>query len=57
MTNNDFGYYFKLTSGEIKLIRNSLEENGFKDTTNNDWTVLWNIGVIKYEIYHCLTAY
>jgi hypothetical protein len=36
MTNNDFGYYFKLTSGEIKLIRNSLEENGFKDTANND---------------------
>lgn len=43
------GYYFKL-NGEVQLIRNTLEDNGLKES-KNDWTVLWGNGYMNTNIY------
>jgi len=54
----DFGYYFKfLNNGEIKLIKYLLEDNGFLETSHNNWTILWSVGPIKNEIYNSLSPY
>ena len=53
----DFGYYFKFMSGDIKLIKYLLEDNGFVETSHNNWTVLWSIGPIKFEVYNGLSPY
>lgn len=53
----DFGYYFKFSNGEIKLIKYLLEDNGFLETSHNNWTILWSIGPIKFEIYNSLSPY
>lgn len=53
----DFGYYFRFLTGEIKLIKYLLEDNGFVETSHNNWTVLWSVGPIKFEIYNSLSPY
>ena len=39
----DRGYYFKMHNCDIKIIRYTLEDNGFRDARVNtlDWTLLW----------------
>ena len=53
----DHGYYFKFYNGEIKLIKLIFEENGFKETSHNNFTIFWSIGPIKTEVYNSLTPY
>lgn len=53
----DYGYYFKFFNGDIKLIKYLLEDNGFLETSHNNWTILWTIGPIKFEIYNSLSPY
>ena len=59
----DRGYYFLLNNCDIKIIRYTLEDNGFRDIKlshetykNNDgsWTLFWSIGPIKKVVYETL---
>ena len=52
-------YFFKLINSDIKLIRYTLEDNGFKELTSNSpsWTILWHGGPLKNQIYQSLTKY
>ena len=56
----DRGYYFNMHSCDIKVIRNTLEDNGFRDikvqTQNydNSWSIFWSIGPIKKAVYENL---
>lgn len=49
----DRGYSFKFINGEIKLIKCTLESNDFveKGDGNPNWTIAWNIGPIRNEVY------
>lgn len=56
----DRGYYFLLHSNDIKIIRYTLEDNGFRDAKESkasDWTVYWQVGAIKRAVYEGLTRY
>ncbi len=47
----DCGYYFKMNS-DVKLIKHTLLENGFLETHDfYDFTLMWNVGPIKNEVY------
>ena len=60
----DRGYYFYLNSCDIKIIRFTLEDNGFRDikqvhpdTYKNNtghWSIMWTVGPIKKQIYETL---
>jgi len=62
----DRGYYFFLQSCDIKIIRFTLEDNGFRDIKtsvdnykHNDgkWSVYWTVGPVKKTIYESLQKY
>lgn len=63
----DRGYHFLLHKNDIKIVRYTLEDNGFRDIKlidpsgfkNNDgrWTMYWQTGAIKRQIYESLTKY
>ena len=62
----DNGYFFYLHNCDIKIIRFTLEDNGFRDVKtqrenykNNDgtWTLFWSVGPIKKAIYEGLMKY
>jgi tubulin polyglutamylase TTLL5 len=41
----------------MKLIKGTLEDNGFKETQDKNWTLYWCSGSIKPEVYLGLFAY
>lgn len=46
----DRGYYFNLHNNDIKIVRYTLEDNGFRDikeTKAGEWTLYWQVGAIK----------
>ena len=62
----DNGYFFYLHNCDIKIIRYTMEDNGFRDVKtqrenykNNDgtWTLFWSVGPIKKAIYESLMKY
>jgi hypothetical protein len=56
----DRGYYFNLHTNDIKIIRYTLEDNGFrdvKDTKSNDWTIYWQTSSVKRAVFENLTRY
>lgn len=55
----DRGYYFKMHNCDIKIVRYTLEDNGFREAKQNslDWTVLWFCSSIKPTVYQGLTKY
>jgi len=63
----DRGYYFNLQNCDIKIVRYTLEDNGFRDVKlthgdtakNNDgtWTLQWTVGPIKKAVYESLFKY
>ena len=52
-------YTFKFINSDVKLIRYTLEDNGFKEAGNlkNNWTIMWHGGAVKNHIYESLTKY
>jgi hypothetical protein len=53
----DRGYYFKLHKCDVKIIRYTLEDNGFREIPSQeskDWTVMWSCSAIKAPIYQSL---
>jgi tubulin polyglutamylase TTLL5 len=50
-TPKDNGYYYKITSNDGRLIRNTFEDNGFVETHGHNWTVCWSSSSIKSNIY------
>lgn len=63
---SDRGYYFYLHNNDIKIIRFTLEDNGFKDFKlvepnhkNNDgrWSIYWQTGPVKRNVFESLTKY
>ena len=61
----DLGYYFLMQNCDVKLIRHTLEDNGFRDiqtketeNLSNSWTIQWNvIPIIDYSVYERLRQY
>lgn len=53
----DHGYKFRFTNGVVGLVKHLLEENGFVESTDNDGTILWNIGVPSPSVYQSMGAY
>ena len=51
--------YFKILNWDIKIVRYTLEDNGFREAKENtiDWTVMWYCGSIKTQMYQGLTKY
>ena len=52
-------YFFKLMNSDVKLIRFTLEDNGFKEAAGNAsaWTVMWHGGPLKPALYQSLSKY
>jgi len=52
-----------LHNNDIKIIRFTLEDNGFRDlktaekSVHNEFTIQWQIGPIKRQVYEQLTRY
>jgi tubulin polyglutamylase TTLL5 len=53
----DRGYYFKVNSNDGRLIKNTLEDNGFVETGQNNFCIFWSSAVIKQGIYLNLKPY
>jgi tubulin polyglutamylase TTLL5 len=49
------GYGFKML-GDVPLIKNTFEANGFRESKNN-WTVLWGNGYMNTNIYIGISRY
>ena len=56
-TPKDLGYYYKILGSECRLIKNTLEDNGFKETTGNNFSILWSSPAIKPEVFKHLKRY
>lgn len=57
--NSETAYFFKMMHSDVKLIRFTLEDNGFVEATatKNNWTIMWHGGPLKMSIYNALTKY
>lgn len=57
--NQESIYHFRMLNSDVKLIRFTLEDNGFKESLNNsnNWCIMWHGGPIKNAIYQSLTKY
>lgn len=55
----DMGYYFKMMNSDVKLIRYTLEDNGFIESGPkcNNWSIMWHGGAIKSNTYQALSKY
>lgn len=53
----DNGYKFRFSNGVVGLVKHLLEENGFIESSDNDGTFIWNIGVVNPSVYQSLNAY
>ena len=55
----DRGYYYKFYTSEVKLIKYTLEDNGFRESLNSDqeWTMMWSTCSMKSQAYQCLHRY
>jgi tubulin polyglutamylase TTLL5 len=56
----DRGYYFKLHKCDVKIIRYTLEDNGFREIPqleSKDWTMMWSCSALKPQIYQQLLKY
>lgn len=51
----DQGYYYKVT-GEVQLVRNTLQDNGFIEGTSNI-SLLWVSGPAQMSVFHKLEAF
>ena len=57
-TPRDLGYYFCFLSGQIPLIKYTLEDNGFKQKEyNSTFTLLWGIKREPNMTYQLLAPY
>lgn len=52
----DKGYYFKMKNIDIKIVRYTLEDNGFRHT-EKDWLIMWSASSLKSSVYPGLTKY
>ena len=55
----DTGYYFKIVGSDSLLLKSLLEDNGFREITNNnqEWTIMWASSFIKKKTYKKLKPY
>jgi len=45
----DRGFYFKFYNSDVRLIRYTFEDNGFREVSDRkqDWTMMWACSNIK----------
>lgn len=53
----DKGYYFKMNHTEVKIVRYTLEDNGFRETKKNDWALCWSSASVKLSLYANMTKF
>ena len=52
------GYAYKMPNGNIKVVKNTLKENGFVETASTrHWTLWWHIGPLRTEDYLALKSH
>ena len=54
------GYYFRFHNSDVKIIRYTLEDNGFRENNNlrnQDWLVMWSNTGYKSDVYQNMTKY
>jgi len=54
------GYWFRFFNADVKIIRYTFEDNGFRENNNvrnQDWLVMWSNNGFKSDIYQTLTRY
>lgn len=58
-SNASSDYFFKMLNSDVKLIRYTLEDNGFRETTGpgSAWTIMWHGGAVKTAVYQAMTRY
>lgn len=47
----DKGYYFKFNNTNVKIVRYTYEDNGFRETKGHDWTFCWSSGNLKQNFF------
>lgn len=51
------GYHYH-TTAEIKLIRKTLEDNGFSNVPSTQgWSIMWSVSNYKSTVFQALTKY
>lgn len=53
----DRGYYYKMPNGHSKIIHYVLRDNGFKEGGGKNWTIQWNVGIPKYDVFNSLNSW
>ncbi|KRX03199.1 hypothetical protein PPERSA_07027 [Pseudocohnilembus persalinus] len=52
------GYHYTVINGTgNRVLKGTMEANGFTETNNNDWSIMWSCNTIKSEIYNSLMPY
>lgn len=51
------GYYFRFATSDVKVIRYTLEDNGFRENNNlrnQDWLIMWSNSGFKSDMYQSM---
>lgn len=48
----DRGYYYKMPNSTSKIVHYVFKDNGFLETNSKNWTMLWNVGTPKTELFN-----
>lgn len=54
------GYCFRFLNSDVKIIRYTLEDNGFRENNNlrnQDWLIMWSTTGFKSDLYQTLSKY
>lgn len=53
----DRGYYYRMPTGNSKILHIILRDNGFLETNSKNWTLWWNIGQPKVEFFNSMSSW
>mmetsp|Transcript_17441 Transcript_17441/g.17190 ORF Transcript_17441/g.17190 Transcript_17441/m.17190 type:complete len:118 (+) Transcript_17441:513-866(+) len=54
------GYYFRFQNADVRIVRYTLEDNGFRENANprnNDWLIMWSNSGYKSDIYQSMNKF
>ena len=56
-TPQDRGYYYKMPNSISKILHYVFRDNGFLETNSKNWTILWNVGSPKTEVFNVMQSW
>jgi hypothetical protein len=54
---DDRGYYYKMPNSYSQIIHFVFRDNGFLETKGKNWTVMWNVGSPKSEVFNNMASW